>query len=140
MKNSPQSKLFTTAEPLRVSIVDVHPYELQPVNPTNFILFQPIRSQDLTVTPKIEKLPKMKFGKTKADTSVPIPHGIPEEEKQGKIDIRRARKVTHKHNTRSRVNHVTTFNNSPKTFKMDTYSVKKHTSPRQERREYQTLF
>ena len=40
-------------------------------------------------------------------------------EKQAKIDIKRARKGTHKYNTRSRVNHVTTFKNSPKMFEMD---------------------
>ena len=50
---------------------------------------------------------------------------LPEVEKQGKSDIRRARKGTHKYNTRLRVNHVTTFNNTPKMFKMDTADTSK---------------
>ena len=51
----------------------------------------------------------MRFEKIKSDTPVSLPHVIPEGKKQGKSDIIRARKVTHKYNTRSRVNHVTTF-------------------------------
>ena len=61
----------------------------------------------------------MTFVKIKANTPVPLPHLIPEEEKQEKSDIRRARKGTHKYNTISRVNHVTTFKNTPQKFKMD---------------------
>ena len=61
------------------------------------------------------------------DTSVQLPHVITEERKQGKIDIIRAIKGTHKYNTRSRVNHVTTFKNTPKIFKMDmTDTAKTH--------------
>ena len=67
----------------------------------------------------------MTFGKIKVDTSEPQPHVIPEVEKHGKSDIRMARKGTHKYNTRSRVNHVTTFKNTPKTFKMDTTGTSK---------------
>ena len=37
----------------------------------------------------------------------------------GKRHIRRTRKVTHKYITRSRVNHVTTFKNTPQMFKKD---------------------
>ena len=37
----------------------------------------------------------------------------------GKIDSRRARKGTHKNNTRSKLNHVTTFKNTPQVFKKD---------------------
>ena len=38
-----------------------------------------------------------------------------------------ARKGTHKYYTRSRVNHITTFKNIPKMFKMDTpYTSKIH--------------
>ena len=36
-----------------------------------------------------------------------------------------ARKITYKYNTRSTVNHVTTFNNTPKMFKMDTKDTSK---------------
>ena len=47
--------------------------------------------------------------------------------KTGKSDIRRAKKGTHKYNTRSGVNHVTTVKNPPKTFKMDvTDTAKTH--------------
>ena len=53
------------------------------------------------------------------NTPVLLPHVIPEGKQQGKSDIRRARKVTHKYNTRSRVNHVTTFKNTPQIFKND---------------------
>ena len=45
--------------------------------------------------------------------------------KTRKSDIRRARKVTHKYNNRSRVNHVTTFKNSPKMFKMNVIDTAK---------------
>ena len=44
---------------------------------------------------------------------------IQEEKQQKQIDIRRAGKVTHKYNTRSRVNNVTKFKNTPQMFKMD---------------------
>ena len=67
----------------------------------------------------------MTFGKIKVDTSEPQPHVIPEVEKHGKSDIRMARKGTHKYNTRSRVNHVTTFNHIPKMFKMYTTDTSK---------------
>ena len=60
----------------------------------------------------------MRFGKIKADTPVPLPHVIPGK-KQEKSVIRRARKFTHKYNTRSRVNHMTTLNNTPQMFKQD---------------------
>ena len=61
----------------------------------------------------------MRFEKIKADTPVPLTHVIPDGKQQGKRDIRRARKGTHKYNTRSRVNHVTTFKNTPQNFKKD---------------------
>ena len=44
---------------------------------------------------------------------------IPEIEKQESSDIRRARKCTHKYNTSSKVNHVTTFKDTPQIFKTD---------------------
>ena len=87
--------------------------------------FQPIRSQYLIVTQKIDEFPKTIFGKIKADTPVPLPHVIPEEEKHEKSGIKRARKGTHKYNTRSRVNYVTTFKNLPKMFKMDVTDTEK---------------
>ena len=59
-KSAPQSKPFTNAEPLRVTIVDTYPDKLQPLHPAKkLIFFQPIRSENLTVTPKIGKLPKI---------------------------------------------------------------------------------
>ena len=61
----------------------------------------------------------MIFERIKADTSVPMPHVLSKGKQQGKIHIRRARKGTHKYNTRSRVNHVTTFKNTPQIFKKD---------------------
>ena len=86
MKIAPQSKLFTNAEALRVHIVYSYPDELQPVKPAkNPDFFQPIRSQDLTVTPKIEKYPKMRFEKIKADTPVTLPHVITEEKNREKL-------------------------------------------------------
>ena len=59
------------------------------------------------------------MGIIKATTPVPLPRVIPKGKKQEKSDIRRARKVTHKYNTRFRVNHVTTFKNTPQMFKKD---------------------
>ena len=41
------------------------------------------------------------------------------EKKQEYSNTRRARKGTHKYNTRSKVNHVTTFKNAPQMFKRD---------------------
>ena len=67
----------------------------------------------------------MIFGKTKVDTSVPLPHVIPEEGKKETSDTRRSRKGTHKYNTRSRVNHVTISKNSHKMFKMDVTDIAK---------------
>ena len=79
MKSAPQSNLFTNAESLRVSIVEAYPNELQPVHPAkNSIFPQPINSENLTVTQKIEKLPKMRFGTIKADTTELQPHVIHE--------------------------------------------------------------
>ena len=103
---------------MRVTIIEAYPYELQPMNPEKKEFFQPIRSQDLTVTPKIEKLPKMRFGKIKVNTPVLLPHVITGKKKQEKIYIIMVIKVTHKYNTISRFNHVTVFKNSPKLFKM----------------------
>ena len=40
-------------------------------------------------------------------------------EKTGKSVIIRSRKGTHKYNTRSKVNHVITFKNTPQIFKKD---------------------
>ena len=62
-------------------------------------------------------------------------------EKRGESDIIIVRKGTNKHNTRSRVNHVTKFKNTPKMFKMDTTDTSKthigtyyisHTDPKQD--------
>ena len=65
--------------------------------------------------------------KKKADKPEPQPHVIHEAEKQEKSDIIMARKGKHKYNTRSRVNHVTTFKNTLKILKMDTkYTSKTH--------------
>ena len=61
----------------------------------------------------------MGFETIKADTPVPIPHVIPKGKQQGKSNIIRAIKVTHKYNTRYRVNQVTTFKNTPQMFKKD---------------------
>ena len=41
----------------------------------------------------------------------------PEKKQQEKSVIRRARTGTHKYNTRSKVNHVTTFKNTPQMLK-----------------------
>ena len=84
-------------------------------------IFQPIRSKNLTVTTKIENA-KHDISK-KADIPEVQTPVIPEVKKQGKIDIRMARTGTHQFNTRSknkRVDHVTTFKNTPSMFKMDT--------------------
>ena len=70
----------------------------------------------------------MIFEKTKGDTQEPQPHLIPEMEKLEKRDIGMARTGTHKYNTRSstkRVNHMTTFKNTPNMFKMDTVDTLK---------------
>ena len=54
-------------------------------------------------------------------------HVIPEGEQQGKIDIRRGRKVTNKYNTRSKLNYLTISNNTPQLFKKDmTYTSTTH--------------
>ena len=53
---------------------------------------------------------------------------ISEVERQEKSDIRMARTGTHKYNTRSstnRINHVTTFKNTPKIFIMDKMYISK---------------
>ena len=55
----------------------------------------------------------------KVDTPVRLTQVTPEEEQQEKSDTRRARKGTHRYNTRSTVNHVTTFKNTPQNFKKD---------------------
>ena len=78
MKRAPQSKPIISSESLRVSIVKAYPDELQPANQAkNPIILKPIRSQHLKVTPKSEKLPKMRFGKTKAGTTETLPHVTP---------------------------------------------------------------
>ena len=61
----------------------------------------------------------MIFGKINTNTPVPLPHVNPEKKQQGKNAIKRARKGTHKNNTKSKVNHVTTFKNTPQMFKKD---------------------
>ena len=61
----------------------------------------------------------MRFGKIKADTPEPLPHVIPEKKQQEKSDIKISRKGTHEYNNRSKVNHVTTFKNTPQIFKKD---------------------
>ena len=77
MKITPPSNPVTNVNPLRVHIVEAYPDELQPVNQAKHqIFFQLIRSQHLTA--KSEKLPNMRFGKIKADTSVPLTHVITE--------------------------------------------------------------
>ena len=86
-------------------------------------IFHLIRIDHLTVTHKIVKWTKMRLGKIKADTPEPQTHVIPEVGKTGKSDIRMARTDTHRYNTRSstkRVNHVTTFKNTPNMYKMNT--------------------
>ena len=50
------------------------------------------------------------------------PHVIPEVDKTPKIDTRVEITITNKYNTRSstkRINHVITFENSPKMFQVD---------------------
>ena len=54
MKRAPQSKSITNEEPLRVPIVEEYLDEIQPVNQAKNPIFQPIRSQHLTVAPKFE--------------------------------------------------------------------------------------
>ena len=129
MKIASQSKPFTNSEPLRVTIVETYPQELQPVHPEKpDIYFQP--SRNLAVTPKIGKLPKMRIGRIKADTPDPQTNVIPEVEKTSKSDTIVKRTGTHKYKTRSstkRVNHVTTFKNSPNMFKIDAAEKKTHT-------------
>ena len=64
----------------------------------------------------------MRFGKIKVDTSEPQPHMVPEVEKPQKSDIRVKITGTHNYKTMAstkRVNHVTTFKNTPNMFKMD---------------------
>ena len=64
----------------------------------------------------------MKIGKIKSDTPEAQPHMISEVEERPKSDIVVEIAITHKYNTRSstkRLNHVTTFKNAPKMFKMD---------------------
>ena len=51
-------------------------------------------------------------------TSTTSPYD-PRLKKQENSVIKRARKGTHKYNTRSKVNHVTTFKNTPQMFKKD---------------------
>ena len=52
------------------------------------------------------------------DTPVTLTHVNPEKKKENSV-IRKARKGTHKYNTRYKVNHVTTFKNTPQMFKND---------------------
>ena len=59
----------------------------------------------------------MRSGRIKADKTEPLSHVIPENKQQENSDIRRSRKGTHKYNTKSKVNHVTTFKNTTKVFK-----------------------
>ena len=64
----------------------------------------------------------MKIGRIKLDIPDAQPHVIPEVGKTPKSGIRMERTSTHKYNTRSntkRVNHVTSFKNSPKMFQED---------------------
>ena len=47
---------------MRVPIVEAYSKELQPVHPEkDDDFFQPIRRKNLTVTPKIKNLPKMRI-------------------------------------------------------------------------------
>ena len=91
MKIASQSKPFTNVEPLRVPIAEAHPEELQPVHTGKTQYFQPIRSKNLTVSPKIEIFPKMRIEEIKADTLEVNPHVLPEVEKPQKNDIRMKR-------------------------------------------------
>ena len=59
----------------------------------------------------------MIFGQIKVDIPEPLPHVTPDKKQQEKSFIRRSRKGTHKYNTRSEVNHVTTFKDTPQMFK-----------------------
>ena len=61
----------------------------------------------------------MIFVKIKADTPVPLTYATPEKKQKEMGVIRRERKGTHKYSTRSKVNHVTTFKNTPQMFKND---------------------
>ena len=61
----------------------------------------------------------MRSGTIKADTLVTLTHVIPQGKQQEKSDTIRGRKGTYNYNTRSRVNHMTTFNNTPQMFKKD---------------------
>ena len=65
----------------------------------------------------------MEIGEIKADTPEAHPRVISYLDRTSKSDIRVGKNTTHKYNTISstkRVNHVTTFKNAPKMFKMDT--------------------
>ena len=61
----------------------------------------------------------MRLGKIKEYTPEPHPHVILDREQLGKSDVRRSIKGTYMYNTRSKVNYVTTFNNTPQMFKND---------------------
>ena len=60
----------------------------------------------------------MRFGKKSVYTGTTSP-SAPIEKQQEKRVARRAIKGTHKYNTRSKVKHVTTFQNTPQMFKND---------------------
>ena len=66
MKSAPQLNQITNAEPFRVHIVEAYPDELQPVKQAENRIFQPIRSQHLTVTPKSERFAKNDIWKNKS--------------------------------------------------------------------------
>ena len=112
-----------------VPIVEAYPEELETVHPEkNRFFFQP--SKKLSVTPKIGKLPKIKIGKIKVNTTDAQPHVIPEVVKTLKSGIRMEITGTQKYHTRSitkRVNHVTTFKNVPEMFQEEaTEKIKTH--------------
>ena len=66
-----------------VPIVEVYTYEYQPANPAKnpIYIFSTNRKPGFSSYTKIGKLPKMTFGKIKADTPEPHPHVIHEVEK-----------------------------------------------------------
>ena len=67
MKIASQSNPSINVEPLRMTILEAYPEELQPVHPKKtIIIFQP--SKHLPVTPKMGNLPKMRIRKIKLDT------------------------------------------------------------------------
>ena len=125
MNHSSQSNPFINVEPLRVPIVEAYSEELQPVHQAknNQAKIQQLHQ-------KRGNLPKMKIEEIKVDAPEAQSHVIPEVYKTPKSDIRVGKSSTHKYNTRlstKRINHVTTFKNATKMFKMEETEKIKHT-------------